>query len=122
MSIVIGVGQHSMAIQNGEVEIANFRQYRIYQEGNRTPITGFDDLPKNLKLALSNGVVEIIITPSNSSEATVDESIMLKNYVPQGYELIDTQAASKVIAVARCLPSVPEVSAANSGALLDLAV
>jgi hypothetical protein len=87
-----------MAIQNGEVEIANFRQYRIYQEGNRTPITGFDDLPKNLKLVLSNGVVEIIITPSNSSsDAAIDESTMLKNYVPQGYELVDTQEASKVI-------------------------
>ncbi|MEO9294849.1 MAG: hypothetical protein ABI347_04535 [Nitrososphaera sp.] len=97
MSIVIGVGQHSMAIQNGEVEIANFRQYRIYQEGNRTPITGFDDLPKNLKLVLSNGVVEIIITPSNNSAATIDKSTMLKNYVPQGYELVDTQEASKVI-------------------------
>ena len=97
MSIVIGVGQHSMAIQNGEVEIANFRQYRIYQEGNRTPITGFDDLPKNLKLVLSNGMVEIIITPSNSSEAAVDKSSVLKNYVPQGYELVGTQEASKVI-------------------------
>lgn len=86
-----------MAIQNGEVEIANFRQYRVYQEGNRTPITGFDDLPKNLKLVLSNGVVEIIITPSDGSTATVDESAVLKNYVPEGYELVDTREASKVI-------------------------
>jgi hypothetical protein len=86
-----------MAIQNGEVEIANFRQYRVYQEGNRTPITGFDDLPKNLKLVLSNGVVEIIITPSDGSTTTVDESTVLKNYVPEGYELVDTREASKVI-------------------------
>lgn len=97
MSIVIGVGQHRMAIQNGEIEIANFRQYRIYQEGNKTPVTGFDDLAKNLKLSVSNGVVEIIIARSDGSTEAVDETAMLKSYVPEGYELVDTREASKVI-------------------------
>jgi len=98
MSIVIGVGQHSMAIQNGQVEIANFRQYRIYQEGNKTPITGFDDLPKNIRLSVSNGIVEIVITASGSEGATaVDESAILKNYIPEGYELVDTKESAKMI-------------------------
>lgn len=97
MSIVIGVGQHRMAIQNGEVEITNFRRYRIYQEGNRTPITGFDDLPKNIKLSVSNGTVEIIITQASGDTNPVDESTILKNYVPEGYDLIDTKEASKMI-------------------------
>src|SRR5690606_22589683 len=95
MSIVIGVGQHRMAIQNGDVEIANVKQYRIYQEGNKTPITGFDDLPKNVRLSVNNGVVEIVIT-SGSGEV-VDDTIILKNYVPAGYELIETREASKMI-------------------------
>ena len=96
MSIVIGVGQHRMAIQNGEVEITNFKQYRIFQEGNRTPIMGFDDLPKNLKLVVSNGTVEIVINPGSGGEA-VDEAAMLKNYVPEGYELLEAKEAAKVI-------------------------
>ena len=100
MSIVVGVGQHSMAIQNGQVEIANFRQYRIYQEGNKTPITGFDDLPKSIRLNVSNGVVEIIITAIGSDTgggAAVDDSAILKNYIPVGYELVDTKESAKMI-------------------------
>jgi hypothetical protein len=98
MSIIVGVGQHSMAIQNGQIEIANFKQYRIYQEGNKTPITGFDDLPKSIRLSVSNGVVEIVIATNGSEAGTaVDDSAMLKNYIPEGYELVDTKESAKMI-------------------------
>ncbi|MEO9321702.1 MAG: hypothetical protein ABI361_13630 [Nitrososphaera sp.] len=96
MSIVVGVGQHRMAIQNGDVEISNVRQYRIYQEGNRTPITSFDDMPKNLKLSVVDGVVEIVISSGLKSEA-IDDAAVLQNYVPEGYELLESREASKMI-------------------------
>lgn len=96
MSIVVGVGQHRMAIQNGDVEISNVKQYRIYQEGNRTPITSFDDLPKNMRLSVVDGTVEIVIISGESHEM-IDETALLRNYVPEGFELIDTKEASKMI-------------------------
>jgi hypothetical protein len=99
MSIVIGVGQNTMEIQEGQLEIANFRQYRIFQEGNKTPITGFDESLKSLKLVVTNGVVDIIINNSSANTANqmYDETLFINKYVPEGYELIDTKESAKLI-------------------------
>jgi hypothetical protein len=84
-----------MEIQSGKIEIANLRQYRILQEGNKTPITGYDDSPKNLKLIVSDGIVDIIIQTVGGKQ--IDESAVLLNFVPEGYKLIDQKEASKMI-------------------------
>lgn len=97
MSIVVGVGPNRMELREGQVEITNLRQYRIFQEGNRTPITGFDELPKNLKVTVRNGIVDIIISAASDTAETYDETLVLRKYVPEGYELIDQKEAAKVI-------------------------
>lgn len=71
-------------------------RYRIFQEGNRTPITAYDDSPKNLKLVLSNGILEIVIN-STLDQANYDDTAFLNKFVPEGYELIDQKDASKAI-------------------------
>lgn len=96
MSIVIGVGQNRMEIQSGKIEIINLKQYRILQEGNKTPITGYDDSPKNLKLIVSDGIVDIVIQTVGGKQ-TFDESAILAKFVPEGYKLIDQKEAAKMI-------------------------
>lgn len=98
MSIVIDVGPNRMELREGKVEITKLRQYRIFQEGNRTPITGFDELPKDLKIVVRNGIVDIVISNSNGNTAEpYDDSLLLSKYIPEGYELVDQKEASKVI-------------------------
>src|SRR5712692_1643143 len=98
MSIVIGVGQNSMEIREGHIDIANFRQYRIFQEGNKTPITGFDESLKSLKLTVTNGVVDIIIRNNSGSDAQpYDETLFLNKFIPVGYDLIDQKESAKLI-------------------------
>lgn len=96
MSILVGVGQNTLEVRDGKIEIANIRQYRIFQEGNKTPITSFDEAPKNLKVVVANGVVDIVITSTSGTEE-FDETAFLNKYVPEGYELIDKKEAAKVI-------------------------
>jgi hypothetical protein len=96
MSIVIGVGSNRMELREGSVEIEGLRQYRIFQEGNKTPITGYDESPKSVRILVTNGIVDIVI--SQSSNATpYDENLFISRFIPEGYELIDTKEASKVI-------------------------
>jgi hypothetical protein len=97
MSIVVGVGKNTLEVREGQIEIANFRQYRIFQEGNKTPITGFDESLKSLKLIVTNGVVDIIINNGSSINEVRDESTFLNKFVPEGYELIDQKESAKLI-------------------------
>lgn len=97
MSIVVGVGKNTLEIREGQIEIANFRQYRIFQEGNKTPITGFDESLKSLKLVVNNGIVDIVISNSSAIDETNDETTFLHKFVPEGYELIDQKESAKLI-------------------------
>lgn len=97
MSIVIGVGQNRMEVREGHIQITALRQYRIFQEGNKTPITGYDEALKSIKLVVSNGLVDIIITSSAGSDQSYDETAFLNKFVPEGYDLIDTKEAAKMI-------------------------
>lgn len=86
-----------MELREGQIEIEKLRQYRIFQEGNRTPITGYDELPKSIKLVVANGIVDIIITNTAGTGEVYDETVFLNKFVPEGYDLVDKKEASKMI-------------------------
>jgi len=96
VSIVIGVGANRMQLREGSIEIEGLSQYRIFQEGNKTPITGYDESPKFIKVLVANGIVDIIISQS-SEDKPYDENLFLTKFIPDGYELIDKKESSKVI-------------------------
>lgn len=86
-----------MELREGQVEIEKLRQYRIFQEGNKTPITSYDEFPKTIKLVVANGLVDIIITNAADTGEVYDETSFLKKFVPEGYDMIDKKEASKII-------------------------
>src|SRR5919205_3167953 len=97
MSIVLGVGQNTMEIKEGQIEIANIRQYRIFQEENKTPITGFDESPKSVKLVVSNGIIDIIISNTSTLGQAYDETLFMSKFVPKGFELVSQSESAKLI-------------------------
>lgn len=97
MSIVIGVGSNRMEVREGQIQIEAVRQYRIFQEGNKTPISGYDESPKSIRLIVSNGLVDVIIANAQPSDSPYDETLFLNKFVPEGYELIDQKEAAKMI-------------------------
>jgi len=50
-----------------------------------------------LKKQYQHQVMITPTTPTRGDAAVVDESAILKNYIPEGYELVDTKESAKMI-------------------------